>query len=93
VAKYLLKNVKNCQNLSNFIKTMQNGAIRVKKIQIVLYCRERRDRREKRIVFFEKTKPIAGLRLETRSSKLDNSGVFTGCLLPGVVPEIRNPKS
>jgi hypothetical protein len=38
----------------------------------------------------EKTKPIAGLRPEIRSTKFDNSGVFTGCLLPGVVPEILN---
>jgi hypothetical protein len=37
----------------------------------------------------EKTKPIASLRLEIRSTKLDNSGVVYGCLLPGVVPEIR----
>ena len=58
VAKYLLKNVKNCQNLSNFIKFAQNGVNSCQKIQIVLYRRERRDRGVKRIVFFEKTKPI-----------------------------------
>jgi hypothetical protein len=38
----------------------------------------------------DKTKPIAGLWPEIRSTKLDKSGAFAGCLLPGVVPEIRN---
>jgi hypothetical protein len=27
---------------------------------------------------------------ESRNSNIDNSGVVSGCLLPGVVPEIRN---
>jgi len=38
----------------------------------------------------EKTKPNAGLWPKIRSSKHDNSGDDSGCLLPGVVPEIRN---
>jgi hypothetical protein len=39
---------------------------------------------------FVKQSQSAGLCPEIRSSKLDNSGAVAGCLLPGVVPEIRN---
>ena len=38
----------------------------------------------------EETKPIARLWREIRSTKSDSSGAVSGCLLPGVIPEIPN---
>jgi hypothetical protein len=76
--------LKNCQNLSKIVKIFQKlskslaGLLQNSHFGGEFECS------------FEKTKPIR--RPPAGKPKLDNSGVFTGCLLPGVVPEILNPK-
>ena len=75
---------KSFHNLSKFHKNDQNF-IKIVNYHVIFVIHIRHSMPQ-----VEKTNPIAGLRPEIRSTKFDNSGVFTGCLLPGVVPEIRN---
>ena len=74
--------LKDLQKFTNFYKNAQKFAFRM--LYVVYRCGNSTFFWDS----FEKQSQFAGLRLGIRNPKPDNSGVFAGCLLPGVVPEI-----